>query len=326
MKRRDAVLALPALAYLVSIGGARAGASLQRIVYFGVLPPESPSVVATLARFREDLGRHGLTDGRDYTLDYVWEERVDRIPEKMRALLEREVSLVVAITTPVALAAAKATRKIPIVFGTVSDPIGSGLVARIDRPGGNITGVTNLLPELSGKLLELSREIVPGAVRIAVMWNPENPAKALELRELRVAAGRASVALAELPVRSAAEIEKAIAGVGKDVSVIVTLAETLTNANRQRIATLARMRHLPTVFNLAAHVEAGGLVSYSPDYGALNRRLGDLAGRILKGADPGTLPVEQPTTFELVVNKGTAKSLGISIPQTVLLRATKVIE
>lgn len=299
----------------------------RRIGYFGVLPPDSPRVSASLAALREDLGRHGLVEGKDFSLEYLWEERIDRVPDRMRKLVESGVDLVIAITTPVALAAAQATRTIPIVFGTVSDPVESKLVNSLARPGRNLTGVTNVLPELSGKLLELARDIAPGLKRIAVMWNPDNSAKAFEFRELQAAAGRTGVEIVALPVRSAEQIVRAFSGLRTgEVGALVTLAETLTYANRERIAQLALAKRVPSVFSHTEHVRAGGLLSYSPDYQTLGRRMGDLAGRILSGANPALLPVEQPTIFELAVNLRTARALNIKIPQVILLRADEVIE
>jgi len=202
-----------------------------------------------------------------------------------------------------------------------------GLVESLARPGGNVTGVTNVLPALSGKLLELAREIGPGTSRVAVMWNPDNPAKTLELHELQAAAQRSRIALSLRPARTAAEIDAALADLGSlGVQFLVTLSETLTHQYRMRIAELALAARMPSVSNHAPQVEAGGLVAYAPDYALLNRRLGDLAGRILGGEQPATLPVEQPTNFELVVNLRTARSLGLKIPQSVLLRANRVIE
>jgi len=300
---------------------------LRRIGYFGVTPSDADTTRRTLELFRQGLREQGLVEGRDYALEYLWETRIERVPARMQTLAHSGVVLIVATTTPVALAAAKATRDLPIVFGTVSDPVGSGLVESLARPGGNITGVTNVLPALSGKLLELAREIVPGTSRVAVMWNPDNPAKTLELHELQAAAQRSGIALSLLPARTAAEIDAALADLGGlGVQFLVTLSETLTHQYRTRIAELALAARMPSVSNHAPQVEAGGLVAYAPDYTLLGRRLGDLAGRILAGERPATLPVEQPTNFELVVNLKTARLLGLKIPQSVLLRANRVIE
>lgn len=326
MNRRRFLSVLVATGLAPAAGQAQDAGRVRRIIYFGVRRSDVPSVLRDLVRFRDELRRHGFYEGRDYALEYVSAASVERVPATMRALLERPAHLIVAITTPVALAAARSTQEVPILFGLVSDPVASGLVKSLGRPGGNVTGVSNVLPELSGKLLELTREILPRARRLAVMWNPDNPGKALELRQFRTEAQGARIVLVELPVRSAREIESALSLLpALKVAALVTLAETLTDAHRRRIAAVALGAATPTVFNFTAHVTAGGLVSYAPRYTALARRLGDLAGRILSGADPATLAVELPTEFELAVNLKTARALGITVPSSVLARADQVI-
>jgi putative ABC transport system substrate-binding protein len=325
MNRREALLALAAL--LAARAAAQPAKAPRRIVFFGVYPAGSADTARSLADFRAGLRSTGFSEGHDYRLDYAWEERVEAVPEKMRtALSGAGAALIVAVTTPVAVAAHRQAPEVPILFGTVSDPVASGLVRSLARPGGNATGLTNVLPELSGKLLQLALEVVPGAKRVAAMWNPGNPAKALEYRELAAAAEGAGVEVLPHPVRSAPEIEKAFAALsGAKAQLLMVLAETLTHVHRDRIAQLALAARLPTVFNFTSHVRAGGLLSYSPDYSGQNRRLGELAGRILAGAKPADLPVEQPSRFELAVNLKTAAALGVTIPQTVLLRANEVI-
>jgi putative ABC transport system substrate-binding protein len=306
---------------------AQQSARRRRIAYFHVLPPGAPAAQGALARFREGMQAHGFSAGADYELDCAWEERIEEIPARIRALLGTRPDILVALTTPVALAAAKATRAVPVLFGTVSDPVASGLVQSLARPGGNVSGVANMLPALSGKLVELAREILPGARRIAALWNPDNPAKALELRELEAHARRVGIECARFPVRTAAEIDAAVPALeAGGAAALVVLSETLTHANRERIARLALGAHLPTLFNHAPQVEAGGLAAYSPDYDLQSMRLGELAGRVLAGASPATLPVEQPSRFLLTVNLKTARALGLELPRAVLLRADKVIE
>ncbi len=305
--------------------GARAQGAPRRIVYFTVFGPEAGR--RGVALFHEGLREQGFAEGRDYTLHYAWEEEVPKVEARMRETLKVRADVIVAITTPVALAAARATRETPIIFGTVSDPVSSGLVTSLARPGGNVTGVTNVLPALSGKLLEITLEIVPGTSRIAVMWNPDNPGKALELRELETAAKRTGIALHLLPVRSGEDIERELSGIGRyNVGALITLGETLTNTHRARIAELARALRMPSIFNFTPHVTAGGLASYSPDYLHQQRRLGALAGKVLSGAHPSSLAVEQPMKFELAVNLKTAREIGVTVPRTLLLRADQVIE
>ena len=329
MTRRDALLRIAALyaAFRGCDSFAQGMQAKRRIAFLGVTPADDPVTLRMLAAFREGLVGEGLLEERDFMIDYSPEPRIDRVPSKVADLLKRSPALLVAITTPVAQAAAQATRQIPIVFGTVSDPVGSGLVASFARPGGNVTGVSNMLPALSGKLLELARELVPTTSRVAVLWNPDNPAKEIEAKELRAAASKLGLVLTEFRVRALAEIEGALArGVRERPAVLVILAETLTHAHRKQIAELALLGRIPVVSNSASHTEAGGLLSYQPGYAALNRRVGALAGKILKGAAPADLPVELPATFELLVNKGAAKALGIAIPPSILLRADRVIE
>ncbi len=299
----------------------------RRILFFSVLPPDVPSAVAGQALLRESLREYGFADGVDYVIHYVWEQGIENVTARMHEELRAAPDLVITLTTPVALAAAKATSRVPVVFGTVSDPVASGLVKSLARPGGNVTGVANVLPALSGKLIELIREVLPGARRIAVLWNPDNPAKALELRELQARAGSVAIECVLLPSRSASEIEAAMSASGKArVAAAVVLSDTLTDANRDRVAQLALAARLPTFFNYSPHVEAGGLASYSPDYVLQQRRLGELAAQILAGADPARIPVEQPIAFELLVNLKTARAIGIEVPGSVLLRADRVIE
>lgn len=324
---RRQVLALGALAFLGLAGAATPATRRRRILFFSVQPADVPSMVAGQALLREALREYGFADGADYEIRYVWEQRIGNVAARMEEELRAAPDLVITLTTPVALAAARATSRVPVVFGTVSDPVASGLVQSLARPGGNVTGVANVLPTLSGKLIELIREILPGTKRIAVLWNPDNPAKALELREVQAHAGAAGIECVLRPTRSVGEIDEALSTSGGGrVAAALVLSDTLTNAHRDRIARNAIAIRLPTFFNYSPQVEAGGLASYSPDYQLQQRRLGELAGKILAGANPATLPVEQPVAFELMVNLKTARAIGVDIPRSILLRADRVIE
>ena len=324
---RRRVLALGALACLGIAGAATPAARRRRILFFSVQPADVASMVAGQALLRDALREHGFADGADYEIRYVWEQRIENVAARMEEELRAAPDLVITLTTPVALAAAKATSRVPVIFGTVSDPVASGLVQSLARPGGNVTGVANVLPALSGKLIELLREVLPGTSRIAVLWNPDNPAKALELREVQAHAGAAGIECVLRPARSASEIDAALSASGSGrVAAAIVLSDTLTNAHRDRIAQIAIAERLPTFFNYSPQVEAGGLASYSPDYALQQRRLGEIAGKILAGASPATIPVEQPVAFELLVNLKTARAIGIEIPRSILLRADKVIE
>jgi putative ABC transport system substrate-binding protein len=329
MDRRRAIShALGLVAALFSAAArAQAGARVHRIAFLGTISADAETMRRIMASFKEGLAGEGFVEGRNYAIDFVAEPDVARAPERIRQLLARAPAVLIVMTTPVAQAAAKAARETPILFTSVSDPVESGLVASLARPGGNITGVSTMLPELSGKLVELVRELLPDAARIAVLWNPDNPAKALELRALRDAASRYGIALHEMPARSKEEIEAVLAGLGRaGVRALVILAETLTFAHRTRIDKLAHASRVPVVSNLTQHTEAGGLASYTADGAFLNRRLGALAAKVLAGAKPATLPVELPTRFVLTVNRKTSRALGFAIPQSVLLRADRVIE
>lgn len=302
-------------------------AKRRRILYFSVQPADVPSMVAGQALLREALREHGFVDGTDYEIRYVWEQHIENVTARMQEELRAAPDLVITLTTPVALAAAKATSKVPVVFGTVSDPVASGLVQSLARPGSNVTGVANVLPALSGKLIELLREVLPGTNRIGVLWNPDNPAKLLELREVQAHAGAAGIECVLRPTRSATEIDAALSASGSGrVAAAIVLSDTLTNAHRDRIAQIALAARLPTFFNYSPQVKAGGLASYSPDYQLQQRRLGELAGKILAGANPATIPVEQPVAFELLVNLKTARAIGVEVPRSILLRADRIIE
>lgn len=297
----------------------------RRIV---ILSPfhETPATEEEFLRgFREGLTAEGLNDGSDYILELAPVQVGERLADGVREALRRQATLLVPLTTLVAQATAREARGVPVLFGIVSDPIASGLVASLARPGGNVTGVSNMLPELSGKLLELLLEVIPRTSRVAVLFNPDNPAKLLEVRDLRVATKARGVLLRELPVRSGQDIDLALNAVSKDPAhALVILGEALTHNYAQHIDETTLKIRLPVVSNDPTHAEA--LASYAPDYAAHNRRLGALAGKVLKGAKPSQLPVELPTKFQLVINQKSARKLGITVPPSILLRADRVIE
>jgi putative ABC transport system substrate-binding protein len=300
-------------------------------VRLGVLanlpPPPAPVSVEFLAAFREGLKEAGFIEGGNLALEIRWEPDVSKLPGQAAALVAAKVDALVTFTTPATRAALDATRAIPIVFTMVSDPVGSGFVASLARPGGHITGVTNVFPDLSGKLLELLRQVVPSLGRAAVLLNPDNPGKRLDLAELVRAAEQTRVTLQPFEVRSAADFGPAFDAIPRmRPDALITLSETVTWIQRREIADFALKHRLPTAFNLAGHVEVGGLLSYAPRVALIHQRAGVLAGKVLKGARPADLPVEQPTHFELAVNLKTAKALGLTIPQAVLLRVDQVVE
>ena len=242
-------------------------------------------------------------------------------------LVRLKVDIIVSIGGPIpALAAKSATKSIPIIF-EVGDPVGAGLVTRLDRPGGNLTGVELFTGELNVKRLELLTVAIPGVSRVAVLANPASPATARRLKELESAARVLRVKLHVREARERQEIDAAFAAMARErAEALLVLTDPLFTAQRERIVDLAAKHRLPGIFYSRESAEAGGLLSYSPNLADRYRRLAIYVDKILKGAKPGDLPIEQPTTFELVINLKTAKALGLTVPQSILLRATRIIE
>jgi putative ABC transport system substrate-binding protein len=267
-------------------------------------------------------------EGQNLALELRWTTTAEIAFDSLVAdLLRAKVDVLVAWTTPAALAAKRTTTVVPIVMVSVGDPVGSGIVTSLSRPGGNVTGVSNVSRDVSGKLLELLREIRPDATRIAALRNPGNPGSALMWRETQAAAESLGVQLQLVPVREPRELEAGFATMARNrASSVVVLADPLFLSERERIALLAQQARLATVFQRRENVEAGGLLSYGPDLTEKFRQAADYVDRILKGARPADLPVEQPTKFELVMNLKTAKALGLTIPPSLLLRVDQIVE
>ena len=225
-----------------------------------------------------------------------------------------------------ALAAKQATALIPIVFAGAGDPVGTGIVASLARPGGNVTGLSVQFTDLAGKRLELLREVVPNLRRLAILINADNPAAMKEVGEVQAAAGAFGLEVVTLEIRKAEEIASAFEALKGRAEALYVFADALMNTNRVRINTLALAARLPTMHGVREYVEAGGLMSYGPSLPDLYRRAADFVDKILRGTKPGDLPVEQPTKFDLVINLTTAKALGLEVPPTLLARADEVIE
>ena len=242
-------------------------------------------------------------------------------------MVRLKADVIVAPTTPAARAAKQATATIPIVMVAVPDPVGSGLVASLTRPGGNVTGMSVVVPELSGKNLQLLREVLPGITRVGVLVNPVNPVSAVELKEIEVAARSLGLQAHLLEVRAPTEFERAFAAMVRERAGAVTvLVDAMFFSERKRIVDLAARSRLPAIYQRREYVEEGGLMAFGPSLIDLFRRAAGYVDKLLKGAKPGDLPVEQATKFELVVNLKTAKTLGLTIPPSVLLRADQVIQ
>ena len=294
----------------------------------GYLSPVGPNARNELA-FREGLRELGYVEGRTIHLEYRRAHgHFGRLPGLAQELVAANVDVIVASVTQASLAAKSATMRIPIVIVAVGDPVAVGLVDSLARPGANITGTSGLAAAIVGKQLEVLNELGPGTGRIAVLWNPANPAfQALQLREVDEAGRALSIALEKVEARGTDEIDQALAAIARaKVRALLVLADPIFAINSEAIARLATQHGLPTIGSLRAFAEAGGLVAYGPSYDALHRRAATYVDRILKGARAGDLPVEQATVFELVVNLKTARALGLTIPPNLLARADEVIE
>jgi putative ABC transport system substrate-binding protein len=279
--------------------------------------------------FRQGLRELGFVEGKNIVIEYRHAEgKQDRLNELADELLRLKVEVIVAGGTASARAAKSATKTIPIVMTNVSDPVALGFAVSLSRPGGNVTGLSTLAPELSGKRLELLKEIVPKLSRVAVMGDSTNPANAQTLRETELAAGALGVQLQYyLGVRDAQDVGAAFQAASKAHSdAVLALTSAVLFSQRTRVADLAVKNRLPAVYGQPEYVEAGGLTSYGTSIADLYRRAPIYVEKILKGAKPAELPVEQPTKFELVINLKTAKQIELTIPQSVLYRADRVIK
>jgi ABC-type uncharacterized transport system substrate-binding protein len=297
---------------------------LPTIGFLGsVSVPAGSWVAAFLQRLRE----LGWIEGRNFVIEYRWAEgSSDRAAEFAAEFVRLKVNIIVTYATPVVLAAKRATSIIPIVFAATADPVGTGLVASLAHPGGNVTGLSVQHTDLAGKRLELLREIVPNLRRLAIMANVGNPAAVLELSEVQAAARTLGLEVATLEVRRADDIAHAFEEVKGRAEVLYVCIDALLFSHRIRINTLALAARLPTMHGNREYVAAGGLAYYGANYPDLFRRAGDYVDKILRGAKPGDIPVEQPTRFDFVVNLTTAKALDLNIPEAFLLRADEVIE
>jgi putative ABC transport system substrate-binding protein len=318
---------------LMLLGGAMTAAPALRAQQkatpvIGFLGSASPGRNAPLvAAFRQGLGETGYTEGQNFVIDYRWAEgRYDRLPALAADLVVRKVDLIAADGIPAALAAKTATSTIPIVF-SVGDPVNLGLVASLARPGGNLTGVSTMAPELSPKRLELLSELVPQVGVIALLVNPNNSNTERIIGDMQEAAGAKGVQLHVLKASSESEIDAAFATlVQLHARALVVGGDPFFGNWREQLVTLASRHGVPAIYQSREFAEAGGLISYGSSFTAAFRQVGIYAGKILKGAKPADLPVEQPTTFELVVNLKTAKALGLTVPPSILARADEVIE
>jgi putative tryptophan/tyrosine transport system substrate-binding protein len=278
--------------------------------------------------FRRELLKLGYVEGKNIAFEYREAEgKLDRLPAVADELVRLKVDVIVTASTAGALAAKNTTRTIPIVFYSAGDRVATGLVDSLARPGGNITGFTVISALLAGKRLELLKESIPKLSRAAVLWNPQDPGPAQQWKESQLPARELGLQLHSMEVSSADKYEDAFtqATKARSAALAVTL-HTLANTNQKRIADLAARNRLPAIYPRGDYVESGGLMSYGPDQTEPYKRAAVMVDKILKGAKPADLPVEQPTKFELMINLKTAKTLGLTIPPVVMMRAEKVIK
>lgn len=279
-----------------------------------------------VAAFEQRLSELGWIPGRTITIDYRWTEgRNEQAPAIAEAFVARKVDIIVAGGNAVA-AAKRATTSIPIVFPVAVDPVGSGFVDNLSRPGGNVTGLSLQGPDVAGKRLELLRQMIPGLRRLAIMVDVGYPAANKEFAECQTAARALGLEVTVLELRSPEDIATAFDSLHGNAEALYVVADAMTNAGHARIVTLALAARLPTMFGTSDLIGAGGLMAYGPSVAALFRRTGDYVDKILHGTKPGDIPVEQPTKFDLVINLKTAKALRLAVPPTLLALADGVIE
>ena len=326
MKKTCICIALSALFFALSVP---VYAQLpKKVPTIGLLSALSPAVVSIWVQaFQRGLRDLGYVEGKNIVFEWRWAEgKADRVPELAAELAKLKVDVIVTQGPALNRPAKEATSTIPIVMGFDSDPVGNGIVTSLARPGGNVTGLSALFPELSGKQLELLKEIVPKLARVAVFGNKNEQANARSVKEIETAAAAFNIKLQYLDVKAPSEIETAFRDARKGhADAMVMLSNGVLNPHRSQIAERAVKSRLPAIYNAVEWVEAGGLVCYGASIPDLFRRAATYVDKILKGAKPADLPVEQPTKFEFIINLKAAKQIGLTIPPNVLARADKVI-
>jgi putative ABC transport system substrate-binding protein len=324
MRRRQFVSLLGGAAAAWPLTGrAQQSAKVFRI---GYLSPSSFTEIFTAAS--EALGRLGWIEGKNVVFERRYaNDRLDRLPELAAELVGLNVDVIIAAGTLAPLAAKRATSTIPIVMTAAGDPVGSGLVASLARPGGNVTGMSLMAPDLGGKRLEMLKSVIPRLSRVAVLWNAANPYSALVLKETQTAGQTLGIEIQSVEVRGSDHFDGAFEAARRlRPDAFIVVEDPLTVSHRKLIANFAASSRLPAIYGLKEFVEAGGLMSYGADLADSYRRVAGYVDKIFKGAKPADLPVQQPTKFELVINLKTAKALGLTFPITLLGRADEVIE
>jgi len=327
MNRRDSVLALLALGVAAAPLAAGAQPQAGKLWRIGVLMNLYPPDAEPPQALRQGLRDLGYVEGQNLVIDWRYQlGRSDRLPTLAAELVRLKPDVIVADITVAIRAAMQATSTIPIVMASSADAVGIGLVTNLQRPEGNVTGVTIMLTEMSTKRLQLLKEVVPNMSRVAVLWHPALPWHQAMLKEVEAAAPSLQLQLIAIAVRSRDDFGNAFAELASARVNALLVSETMTPTAQRQLVDFAAKTRLPTMFMNRDYVAAGGLVSYAPDFTEMYRHAAVYVDKILKGARPGDLSVEQPTKFELVINMKTAKSLGLTIPQSVLARADEVIQ
>jgi putative ABC transport system substrate-binding protein len=310
----------------VSFAEAQQAKKIPKIAY---LAPSTPAAVAHLIEaFRQGLREHGYVEGKDFVLELRYGDgKAERLAELARELVSLKVDVILTSTDGAIAVVKQQTQTIPIVMATSTDPVGTGFVASLARPGGNITGLSVISPELGGKRLELLREVAPRLSRVAFIWNPEIPGATLEYKEVEGASHSLGLQLQFLEVRRSDDLQNVFSAVtkGRAEALILAWPNPVLFSNRDQLTSFAQRNRLPAIYAQKEFVDAGGVMSYGPNLADLYRRAATYVDKILKGAKPADLPVEQPTKFELVINLKAAKQIGLTIPPNVLARADRVI-
>ena len=325
MDRRRAIVALAAFAGPIAIARAQESAKLRTI---GFLSPTTPSAEnQRLAAFTQRLRELGWIEGRTIALNVRWGEgRNARFADIASEFVQLKVDVIATQGTAATIAAKRATSVIPIVSAVIGDPVGTGLVTNLARPGGNLTGLSIQSNDSSGKRIELLREVVPGLRRLAILGNIGNPVSVLEMRAVEGAARTLGLEVHTVQIRVASDIVPALERIPNNTQAFYVAGDPLITSNWTRINTVALRAQVATISTVREYVEAGALMSYGPNFLQLFRRAADLVDKILRGTRPGDIPIEQPTKFDLVINRTTAKALGLAISKELLLRADEVIE
>jgi putative ABC transport system substrate-binding protein len=327
---RKELICLALSTILLALGLPAQAQQAKKIAKIGYLVPSTPAAALHLVEeFRQGLRELGYVEGKTFVLELRYGEgRFERLPELARELVGLKVDVIVARTDPAIAAVKRETQTIPIVMGTSTDPVGTGFVASLARPGGNVTGLSSISPELSGKRLELLREVIPGLSRVAFLWNPDVRGAMFDYKATEGAARSLRLQLQSVEVLRAEDLDRAFSAVTKEraQALILPAGNPVGFANRGQIASFAQRNRLPSMYANSEFVDAGGLMSYGPNLADNFRRAATYVDKILKGTKPADLPVEQPTKFELVINLKTAKQIGVTIPPNVLARADKVIK